>query len=113
MSSLLNIVPVEAVKNPGVRPCGFRLLVYPLPTERVTKGGIVIPPTKAEREDMAQTDVEVMAIGPDAWADKKGPWCKVGETVKIAKYSGLEFRGPDARTYRMINDVDVIGVCDA
>jgi len=104
---------VPLVKNPGVKPVGFRVLVWPLPTERITKGGIVIPELKAQREDMAQTNAEVLAIGPDAWKDKKGPWCAVGDLVKIAKYSGLEFAGEDGQTYRMINDLDIVGVCDA
>jgi len=114
VSMLEEIIEPEAPKVPGVRPVGFRVLVWPLPTERVTKGGIVIPPTKVEREDMAQKDVEVIGIGPDCWQDKKGgPWCKVGDIVKIAAYSGYTFKGLDGREYRMISDIDIVGVCDA
>lgn len=99
--------------NPGVTPCGHRVLVYPLPVEEMSKGGIVIPMELTRRESMAQVEATVMAIGPTCWKDQPGePWCKVGDKVLIAKYSGLLRIGLDERVYRVISDLDVVGVCD-
>lgn len=110
---MLELEPPELEKVPGVKPVGYRVLVWPIPTERTTKGGIVIPDILANREDMAQVEAEVLAIGPDCWKDKSGPWCKVGDRVVIGKYSGLLLEGMDGRDYRIVNDIDIVGVYDA
>src|SRR5574341_302413 len=99
--------------KPGVKPCGHRILVYPIPKERVTASGIVIPDATAQREDMAQVDAVVVRIGPNAWHDQpSGAWCQEGDIVKIAKYVGLYNEGLDGRHYRIINDLDIVGVVE-
>ena len=105
--------PNAEAMNPGVTPCGHRVLVWPLPIERKTKGGIALPDNHVEREGMAQVDARVMKVGPTCWADQKSEaWCKPGDVVKIAKYGGLVVTGLDGRTYRIINDLDVVGVME-
>ena len=99
--------------NPGVSPCGHRVLVFPVPTERKTASGIIIHDTSADREDMAQIDAIIVSIGSNAWKDQKcGDWAKVGDRVLIAKYAGLVRKGNDGKMYRIINDLDVVAVCE-
>lgn len=95
----------------GVMPVGNRLVVYPVPAERTTASGIVIPDPLAEREDLAQVEAEVVAIGGECWQKSVQPWCKVGDHVVIGKYTGIVRAGKDGKSYRIINDRDVIGVC--
>lgn len=61
---------------------------------------------------MAQIRAIVVSIGDTCWFDKPGSrhWAKVGDTVLIAKYSGLYLEGQDEKTYRIISDLDVIAV---
>jgi co-chaperonin GroES (HSP10) len=99
--------------RPGLKPCGHRVLVWPIPTERTTASGIIIHDTSASREDMAQIEAVVISVGPSAWRDQKtGPWAEKGQKVLIAKYSGLIRKGLDERTYRVINDLDIVGICE-
>lgn len=98
--------------NPGVKPCGHRVLVYPVPVERKTASGIILHDTAAGREDMAQIEAFVVAVGPNAWHDQEcGDWAAAGDLVLIAKYAGLLRKGTDGKQYRVINDLDVVAVC--
>jgi co-chaperonin GroES (HSP10) len=113
MSSFAATVDKDLPWKPGVKPSGHRLVVYPIPTKKQSSGGIVIPDTLVDREDMAQVEALVLSVGPTCWKDQPGgAWCKEGDTILMAKYSGLVRKGPDGRTYRVINDLDVVGVCD-
>lgn len=101
------------MSNPsGLKPVGHRVLVRPIVTERKTESGILLHETFAEREDMAQIEAEVIEVGLSAWADQtvSGVWAKPGDRVVIAKYSGLIHKGKDGLTYRIISDLDVVGV---
>lgn len=94
-------------------PCGHKLLIA-LPTVEKTFGGTII---KAKSTVHAETSTTVIAIvldmGPDAYADKErfpgGPWCKKGDYVLLAPYSGVRFflNGDE---YRVINDDSISGV---
>lgn len=99
--------------NAGIKPAGARVVVYPIPIERKTASGIILHDTSADREDMAQVEAIVIAIGPLCWADQpiKQPWCAIGDKIVIGKYRGLVRKGPDGKTYRIISDLDVVGVC--
>lgn len=98
--------------KPGLIPCGHRVLVCPIETEEVTASGIVILESVKEREDMKQIEAIVVSVGPSAWADqaKSGQWAKPNDRVIIAKYSGLTHKGRDGKMYRIISDLDVVGV---
>lgn len=95
----------------GIRPVGHIILVLPLEVEEVSKGGIVVVSgSQARREEMAQTEATVVALGNTAYADQKEPWCKEGDQVVFARYAGTERKGSDGKMYRLINDLDVKGV---
>lgn len=105
-------IRVEGGNEAGLKPCGHRVLVRPIPVERKTEAGIILADIAADREDMAQIKAEVIEIGPLCWKDQPGkePWCKVGDVVLIAKFAGLFHRGPNEKTYRVISDLDVVAV---
>lgn len=102
---------VEKVSEyaPGVTPCGHRLVVYPMPVERTTASGIIIHDVLANREEMAQIEAVVVSVGPSCWADQPvKDWAKPGDTVLIAKFAGMVRKGWDDKSYRVINDLDVV-----
>ena len=80
------------------------------------KAGIILAESAAMNKKVAFTVGTIMEIGPTAFVDYftddyKGPVCKVGDRVTIAKYSGNNFTH-EGSMYRLINDVDIHGVVE-
>lgn len=99
--------------NSGIHPCGHRILVKPEEIEERSEGGIVLMTASTEKmEALAQTFGWVVATGETAYADQPSAWCKVGDRISFAKYSGLLNVGKDGVKYRIINDLDVVSVID-
>jgi co-chaperonin GroES (HSP10) len=120
--------------NPGIRPQGFRVLVLAreINDKMQVKGPMgqmlefEIPKVAGgdiEREEAAGSEGLLVAMGDQAGHER---WRKtadgapdfanghpmIGDVVLFARYSGkhAEFTGADGRTYRMMNDEDVLGV---
>lgn len=97
----------------GLHPKGHRLLVLPDEIETKTKSGIITTTATQEfREQLAQVDGLVVAMGSTCYADQPEPWCKVGDRIIFGKYSGIIRDGNDGKKYRFINDLDVVGTVD-
>lgn len=97
----------------GINPKGHRVLVLPDAIETTTKSGIVVATgTQELREQLAQVDGVVVAMGNTCYADQPEPWCAVGDRVIFGKYSGIIREGKDGKKYRIINDLDVVGTVD-
>ena len=103
-----------------VFPQGPHLLVKKLLTERVTKGGIVLPETEAQKRDLAGIKADIVAIGPlcfegeiqferDYGVNISPP--KVGDRILTGRYAGfsVEYEGEE---YQVITDTDVIAVLE-
>lgn len=99
--------------NSGIYPKGHRVLVKPFEITTTTESGIILYSlSEQDREDMAQTEGVIVAIGNTAWADVKDAFAEVGDRVVFAKYSGLLRTGKDGVKYRIINDLDVVATLD-
>ena len=97
----------------GITPVGARVVILPDEVETTTKSGIITATgTQVMREEMAQVDGIVVAMGNTCYHDQPEPWCAVGDRVVFGKYSGIFRTGKDGRTYRVINDLDVVAVID-
>lgn len=66
-----------------------------------------------EREKAAVDSGTVVAVGPDAYKEATEPWCKVGDRVAFAKYSGKIVEDLDHTKYVIVNDDDVVAVLGA
>lgn len=102
------------MNSSGFEPLDLRVLVLPDVAEKVTAGGIILPETKVEQQEMAMTFGTLVAAGENAWEEAvaRGPHFnrpKIGERVVFAKYGGVEIKGSDGKQYRLMNDEDVIG----
>ena len=97
----------------GITPSGYRILILPdkVP-EEITEGGIVIPVTEIEKYQVAQPTGRIVAVGPDAWADKPKPWAFPGDRVVFNHYAGMLLSDAEGNEYRMCNDVEVLAVID-
>lgn len=97
----------------GIHPKGHRVLVLPDPVETTSKGGIVLATASQEfREQLAQVDGVVVEMGNTCFHDQPEPWCKVGDRVIFGKYSGIIREGNDGLSYRIVNDLDIVGTVD-
>lgn len=93
-----------------IRPLGDRVVVKPLPSEEVTKSGIVLPDTAKEKPQ----EGEVVAIGPGRLLDngQRVPIdLKVGDRVLFSKYAGNEVKIDDVE-YLILREMDILGVIE-
>lgn len=100
--------------NSGILPFRNCLLLLPKQVDEKTEAGIIVATaTQLEREQLAQTEGVVIAIGESAfegWSMEIKDRPKVGETVVFTKYSGMVRKGEDGLQYRLIIDEDVRAV---
>tara|TARA_R100001594_G_scaffold149895_1_gene209095 strand:- start:665 stop:1039 length:375 start_codon:yes stop_codon:yes gene_type:complete len=97
------------------KPKGYKLLIaLPEPDEK-TEGGILKAKQTLQLEEIGSICGFVMAIGPDAYQDKKrfpnGAYCKEGEWILMRSYSGTRFK-IHGKEFRLINDDSVEAVVD-
>lgn len=93
-----------------IRPLADRVVVKPLPTEEVTKGGIVLPDTAKEKPQKG----EVIAVGPGRLLDngqRVAVDVKVGDKVLYSKYAGNEVK-LDGEEYLILREADILGVLE-
>ena len=94
----------------AIKPLGDRLVVKQLPSEEVTKSGIVLPDTAKEKPQQA----EVIAVGPGRILDngQRQPMdIKVGDKVLYSKYAGNEVK-LDGEEYLILREIDVLAVIE-
>lgn len=100
----------------SIKPLGHRVLIQPDDVEEKSKGGIILPEELKKQEKGAQVVGTVLDVGSTCWADTPTgePWCKVGDRVVFAKYSGMKIWNPVEGKYRedilIVNDLDICGL---
>lgn len=95
----------------GFAPLGHRVLVLPDSVEEVSAGGIVLAKELTDKEEMAQVRGTIVAIGEGCWKDATiSDWAKVGDRIVFGKYAGLMWDGADGVKYRILNDLDIVGL---
>lgn len=108
-------IPTLNELDPGIVPCEFNVLIAPEEVEEVTKGGIILPDTAKEVEQIAAMRGRLVAVAPLAGASiwpegERRP--KPGDAVYFAKYAGILVKGRDGRELRMCKDKDVMAVIE-
>ena len=109
----------ETVNTSGYQPCNYTVLVDCEKLEGKTDGGIVIPDTVLEKDQVAQVRAVIVAFGSQAfmesttWSKEEGELLRtVGLEVFIARNSGIfcdhKSMADGKDTYRIINDKDVL-----
>lgn len=107
--------------DPGLEPFGSRVLVQIRTAKGKTKGGIILASSTKETELWNTQTAKVIAIGSLAFCDRKtgqpwpeGPWFKVGDYIRVPKYSGDKWQVPidgtdDEALFALYNEVDTLG----
>jgi chaperonin GroES len=92
-----------------IKPLGDKVLVEPIETKEVVKGGIVIPDSAKEKPQEAK----VVAVGPGK-KDENGKLIpidevKVGDTILTSKYGGTEVKYDD-KDYKILSVSDILAI---
>jgi|TARA_R100001594_G_scaffold68549_1_gene102861 chaperonin GroES len=93
------------------QPTGWRILVLPFKMNEKTKGGIIMNESTLERQQVASQCGNVLAMGSECYKDKEryptGPWCKIGDWVIFARYSGsrINIEGGEVR---LLNEDEIL-----
>lgn len=103
----------------GIRPLEFFVVVELDPQERKTPGGIILPDSTSERDELATQEGTLVAASPHAFTYAEG-WPEgtvpqPGQRVLFKKYAGAlhkrEVNGVK-RTWRLLNDKDLIAIVE-
>ena len=87
----------------NIKPLADRVLVKPLPAEKMTASGLIIPDSAKEKQQKGT----VIAIGKGL---KDEPMTvKVGDTVLFGKYSGTELV-VDSTEYLIMRESDILAI---
>lgn len=98
----------KTAKTTHLKPLGDRVLIKPLPSEEVTRGGVILPDTAKEKPQQG----EVIAIGTGKILEsgQKIPMeVGVGDTVLYGKYSGTEIK-LNGDEYLIVKENELFGV---
>ncbi len=97
------------------KPMGYKLLIALPESDEKTDGGIIKASTTMRAEEVGSIVGYVVALGPDAYHDKKrfpnGPYCKQGDWIIMRAYAGTRLQ-IHSTEMRLINDDSVDAVVD-
>jgi len=103
--------------NSGIIPLGYKVLIKVKELEEKTRGGIIIPDEVLQKEGAASQVATLIDHGEAAFtigmADLPKEWNilpKIGATILINKYAGINVKGKDDDEYRIITDKEIIAI---
>lgn len=102
----------------GLQPVEFNVIVRMKATEDKTPGGILLPASKTERDELAEDEGTLVALSPHAFTYADWPAGvappQPGDRVIIAQYVGRLWKpqGDKGPTYRILKDKDIVAVID-
>jgi len=94
----------------GLNPVEYKILVKLDKVEDQTSGGIYIPMTLRDKQQMMQVEATLVAYGGNAFEDWQGVIPDVGDRVYVAKAAGYAVVGMDGEKYQLMNDKDIAAV---
>jgi len=104
---LLHKSLIERMPN----PTGWRILVLPYKGQGKTEGGLFLPNTVVEEQQVSTQVGYVLKVGDLAYKDEKkfptGPWCAEKDWVMFARYSGSRFK-IEGGEVRILNDDEIL-----
>lgn len=99
----------------GLLPTEYNVVIRMDPIEEKTAGGIIIPVSKTERDELAADEGTIVAISPLAFNYDNWPETArkpvVGDRVLFAIYEGRLWKRGEV-TYRLVKDKSVVAIID-
>lgn len=93
----------------NLQPLADRVVVKPLNSEEVTKGGIVLPDTAKEKPQ----EGKIIAVGKGKVLDNgqiQALEVKVGDVVLYGKYSGTEIKDREGNPVLIIREDEILAI---
>lgn len=91
-------------------PVEYKILVKLDKVEEMTSGGIFIPMTLRDKQQMMQVEATLIAVGGNAFEDWEGKVPVIGDRIYVAKAAGYTVIGTDGEKYQLMNDKDIAAV---
>lgn len=103
------------MNSSGINPTGHMVLVKYPEAEGATKGGIILPPSRVDRDQHSCQVGTLVAKGPTAGDFTVWPegheFPVVGSRVVVKKFaSQYDMKGDDGFDYRLCEDKDILAV---
>ena len=94
-------------------PTGWRMLILPYRGKGKTQGGVFLPDSVVDDGQITTVVGYVMKQGELCYKDQEkfpnGAWCKQGDWVIFARYSGSRFK-IEGGEVRILNDDEILAV---
>lgn len=106
---------LATMNSSGLTPVEFYVVVELDPVEEKTAGGIILPATVKDKNEISAQEGTLVAVSPHAfdyatWPDDQGP-PEPGNRVLFKRYDGhLHERG--GKTFKLLNDKSIIAVIE-
>lgn len=101
----------ETLNTSGLTVTFDKVLLKPIESRDLTKGGIALPETTKQKESQASYVAIIVQVGETARSQPEMAGIKEGDYVMFAKYSGIVVQGKDGM-YRILRASDIIGKTD-
>lgn len=96
----------------GINPTGHMVVVKMEKVEEKTAGGIILPGSVLDRDNIASVKGMMVAAGPTAGDYAEWPqgheFIPAGSRVLLRKFAGVEVKGDDGADYRVCEDKEVL-----
>jgi co-chaperonin GroES (HSP10) len=105
--------------NSGLTPVEFQVVVVLDPTEERTAGGIILPGSVKDKDELAAEEGTLIAVSPlafnyvDEWPEGTKP--QVGQRVMFKRYDGLLRKrtiGGVERSFRLLVDKSIVAIVE-
>ena len=102
----------------GLKPMEYNVVIRMDPTEETTAGGIILPTSKKDRDELATDQGTLVAVSPHAFTYADWPEGAVppvaGDRVMFAQYAGRLWKpkGDNGPVYRILKDKDIVAVVE-
>lgn len=99
----------------GLQPMEYNVVIRMDPVQDKSAGGIFLPETKKDRDELACDEGTLVAVSPLAF--NYGDWpggevpARIGDRVLFSQYSGRIWEREGVK-YRLLKDKEVIGVVE-
>lgn len=95
----------------GMIPVDYQCVIRLEEAEETTEGGIIIPPSRRSRSQMAHTTATLLAVGGNAFNDWTGAIPRVGDQIIVQKYAGQFKEANPEDTVRIVRDKEILAIC--
>ena len=94
----------------GLYPVEFKILVKLDTIDEKSAGGIFIPATLRDKQQMMQVEATLIAYGGNAFEDWTGRIPEIDDHIYVGRAAGYQVRGMDGEKYQLMNDKDIAAI---